>query len=280
MRSCRGQWVKTLWWMKFGRWRVMRRPSSGRSFDVTTCRFFWYYLRWWWHIEGYGVEERWLVIPPSQLHGPIPRRGGVEVWEVKGDEKAFKRKVFRCDDVPYFLVLFALMVAYRRIRLRRAMAGHSAVTVAWSYTSARWGWSFGRWGVMGRQWRGGLSMWRRAVFFCIICVDGGISKDTTSKSDGWSFRCHSCMVVYLGEVGLKFWEVGGDGKAFRLNYFDVMMCRFFCYYLRRWWEITGYGRRLRRCPAKCNARDGSTMSLWVRMCGMVVLDGRADVVEE
>ena len=62
-----------------------------------------------------------------------------EVWEVKGDEKTFKRKAFRCDDVPYFLVLFALMVAYRRIRRRRAMAGHSAVTVAWSYTSARWG---------------------------------------------------------------------------------------------------------------------------------------------
>mmetsp|Transcript_3777 Transcript_3777/g.6835 ORF Transcript_3777/g.6835 Transcript_3777/m.6835 type:complete len:112 (+) Transcript_3777:1056-1391(+) len=78
-------------------------------------------------------------------------------------------------------------------------------------------------------------------FFCIICVDGGISKDTTSKSDGWSFRGHSCMVVYLGEVGLKFWEVGGDGKAFRMSYFDVMMCRFCCYYLRRWWEITGYG---------------------------------------
>ena len=66
----------------------------------------------------------------------------------------------------------------------------------------------------------------------IICVDGGISKDKASKSDGWSFRCHSCMVLYLGEVGLKFWEVRGDGKALKGRPFDVTTCRFFWYYLR------------------------------------------------
>ena len=93
-------------------------------------------------MEEYGSNERLLAIPRAQLHGPIPRRGGVEVWEVGGDGKAFKRSNF---DV----------------------------------TTCR--------------------------FFVIICVDGDILwKDTASMSNCWPFRGHSCMVLYLGKVGLKF----------------------------------------------------------------------------
>lgn len=45
-------------------------------------------------MAAYGRDERFLAIPRAQLHGPIPRRGGIEVWEVGGDGKAFRRKGF------------------------------------------------------------------------------------------------------------------------------------------------------------------------------------------
>ena len=45
-------------------------------------------------MEGYDGGERLLAIPRAQLHGPIPRQGGVEVWEVGGDGKAFKQNYF------------------------------------------------------------------------------------------------------------------------------------------------------------------------------------------
>ena len=45
-------------------------------------------------MEEYGVNEQLLAIPRAQLYGRIPRRGGVEVWEVDTDGKAFKPNDF------------------------------------------------------------------------------------------------------------------------------------------------------------------------------------------
>ena len=57
-------------------------------------------------MEEYGVDERLLAIPRAQLYGRIPWRGGVEVWEVGGDGKAFKRNDFdvtTCRIFCYYL---------------------------------------------------------------------------------------------------------------------------------------------------------------------------------
>ena len=55
---------------------------------------------------GYGGDERLLAIPRALLHGPIPWPGGVEVWEVGSDGKAFRRNDFdvtTCHIFCYYL---------------------------------------------------------------------------------------------------------------------------------------------------------------------------------
>ena len=56
-------------------------------------------------MEGYGGDERLLVIPRAQLHGPIPRRGGVGVWEVGDDGKAFRRNDFDVMTCPFCVII-------------------------------------------------------------------------------------------------------------------------------------------------------------------------------